>query len=331
MKTLVTHGHLIDPSQGLNGPADILIEDGKIKGLYTCGTCREQVDSIVDIKGKIISPGLIDLHVHFREPGQEHKEDILSGSQSAVAGGFTSVLCMPNTYPVNDSVEVTKQMIQRAREVNLCKIFPVGAVTKNLMSFELSPLEDLHQAGCIAFSDDGRPVSDTELLKKALLRIKALGSVMMEHCEALEHSCHVTIHDGSVSREMGLKGISTSSETVDVLRMISLCMETGAKVHLSHLSCADSVTLLKQYKNQCPITAEVTPHHLVLTHEEIRKLGTCGKMYPPLRREDDCNKLTMALAEGVIDAVATDHAPHSRIGNPIINRFRSVILRGVNG
>ena len=311
MKVLIFNAHVIDPSQNLDAKKDILISDGKISSFFEPGSFSSHVDQKIDAKGNYVAPGLVDLHVHFREPGGEHKETIETGSRSAVAGGYTSVLCMPNTYPVNDAPEITKLMFDRARATNLCRVYPVGAVTKNLMSKELAPLRDLRKAGCIAFSDDGRPVSNTELLREALVDIREMNAIMMEHCEEVSMAKYVTIHEGAVSKEMGLQGITPSSETADVVRLISLAMETGAKVHLAHLSCEDSVKFLRMFRPQLKLTAEVTPHHLVLTHEDIRKLGTNGKMYPPLRQQQDCDALIEALVDGTLDAVATDHAPHS--------------------
>lgn len=311
MKTLIFNAHVLDPSQNLDAKKDILISDGKISGFFDPGMCATPVDQKIDAKGNYVAPGLVDLHVHFREPGGEHKETIATGSRAAVAGGYTSVFAMPNTYPVNDNAETTKFMLESACKVDLCKVYPVGAVTKNLMSKEIAPLAQLRKAGCLVFSDDGRPVSNTELLRDALVEIREMNSVMIEHCEEVSMANFVTIHDGEVSKEMGLQGISLSSETTDVVRLISLAMETGCKVHLAHLSCEDSVKFLRMFRPQLKLTAEVTPHHLVLTHEDVRKLGTNGKMYPPLRRQQDCDALIEGLNDGTIDAVATDHAPHA--------------------
>jgi dihydroorotase len=312
MKTLIRNAHVIDPSQKLNEKKDILIVDGMVSVFGAPNTFKTRVDRTIDAKGMYLAPGLVDLHVHFREPGGEHKETIETGCKAAVAGGYTSVFAMPNTYPVNDNIEITYLMFDRARALNLCRVYPVGAVTKNLMSKELAPLRDLRRAGCLVFSDDGRPVSNTELLKEALIEIREMNSVMIEHCEELSMANFVTIHEGEVAKEMGLKGISLSSETADVVRLIALAMETGCKVHLAHLSCEDSVKFLRMFRPQLRLTGEVTPHHLVLTNEDVRDLGTNGKMYPPLRRQQDCDALIQGLNDGTIDAVATDHAPHSR-------------------
>lgn len=311
MKVLIRNAHVIDPSQNLDEKKDILISDGKISAFAAPGSLTSKFDKTIDVKGNYVAPGLVDLHVHFREPGGEHKETIETGSKAAVAGGYTSVFAMPNTYPVNDNVETAYLMFDRAREVNLCRVYPVGAVTKNLMSQELAPLRDLRKAGCLVFSDDGRPVSNTELLREALIEIREMNSVMIEHCEEVSMAKYVTIHEGEVSKELGFKGISLSSETADVVRLIALAMETGCHVHLAHLSCEDSVKFLRMFRPQLKLTGEVTPHHLVLTHEDIRHLGTHGKMYPPLRRQQDCDALIEGLNDGTIDAVATDHAPHA--------------------
>jgi dihydroorotase len=311
MKILIQNAHVIDPSQKLDAKKDILISDGKISAFSAPGAYTSKVDHVINAEGKYVAPGLVDLHVHFREPGGEHKETIATGSKSAVAGGFTSVFAMPNTYPVNDNADTTYLMFDKAREVDLCRVYPVGAVTKNLQSKELAPLRELRDAGCLVFSDDGRPVSNTELLKKALVDIREMNSVMIEHCEEVAMANYVTIHEGEVSKELGFKGITPSSETSDVVRLIALAMETGCKVHLAHLSCEDSVKFLRMFKKNVKLTGEVTPHHLVLTHEDIRELGTHGKMYPPLRRQQDCDALLEGLNDGTIDAVATDHAPHA--------------------
>ncbi len=312
MKKIIQNAHVIDPAQNLDAKKDIYIIDGKIAGFYEPGTCKQSADETIDAKGNYVAPGFVDLHVHFREPGQEHKETIATGSRAAVAGGYTSVFAMPNTYPVNDNVETTYLMFDKAREADLCRVYPVGAVTKNLMSKDIAPLRELRRAGCIAFSDDGRPVSNTELLRDALIEIREMNAVMIEHCEEISMAKYVTIHDGEVSKEMGLQGISLSSETADVARLIALAMETGCKVHLAHLSCEDSVKFLRMFRPQLKVTGEVAPHHLVLTHEDIRKLGTNGKMYPPLRRQQDCDALLEGIRDGTIDAIATDHAPHAK-------------------
>ena len=311
LSLLLKNAHVIDPSQSLDRLQHVLISNGKIENFFEENSQPPLADEVIDLAGKYLAPGFVDLHVHFREPGQAHKEDIESGSKAAVAGGFTSVLCMPNTYPTNDSVEVTKQIVDRAKEVDLCRVYPVGAVTKNLMSGDLAPLYDLRKAGCIAFSDDGRPVSNTTLLREALIQIREMDCLMIEHCEEVSMARYVTIHDGEVSKEMGLRGIPIAAETADVVRLIALAAETNAKVHLAHLSCEDSVKFLQMFRQRLTLTAEVTPHHLVLTHEDIRVLGTNGKMYPPLRRKQDCEALIQALNDDVIDAIATDHAPHS--------------------
>lgn len=311
MSTLLKNAFVIDPYQNIFEEKHVWIENGLIKDLLDLNHSLPQVQETLDLKGAYLAPGLIDLHVHFREPGQTHKEDMETGSKASVKGGFTSVCPMPNTYPVNDDIEITNLMLDRAKAIDLCRIFPVGAVSKNLLSREMSDIEALAKAGCVAFSDDGRPVENTELLREALFRVKDLGMCLMEHCEELSLSKYATIHRGEVSRDLGLEGIPLTAETADVARLISLAMETKAHVHLSHLSCADSVTFLERVQADVHITAEVTPHHLVLTDESIRELGTSGKMYPPLRTQKDCDAMIYGLASGLVQAVATDHAPHT--------------------
>ncbi|MCB0326286.1 MAG: dihydroorotase [Bdellovibrionales bacterium] len=304
---------LLDPSQNLDQIVDVLVNEGVIVEIQDPGSKAPAGSKVIEGQGLCMSPGFVDMHVHFRDPGQLHKEDLETGSQAAVAGGYTSVMCMPNTLPAIDSVDTVAYILDKAKKIDLCKVYPVGAVSKSLMGKDLSPIEDLARAGCVAFSDDGKPVEDTALLRKALLRTKALNMPLIEHCEENDLSrALVTIHEGEVASKLGLKGISTSAETVDVARLIALSFETGAKVHLAHLSCGQSIEFLQSIRGmKHQITSEVTPHHLLLTDQVIEDIGTLGKMYPPLRTQWDCDQMVLGLREGLIDAVATDHAPHT--------------------
>jgi dihydroorotase len=313
MNIRICGGRVVDPSQRMDRISDLWIENGKIVRLLEASAASpSKANRKIDAKGKIVSPGFVDLHVHFRDPGQLEKEDLTTGTHAAAAGGFTSVLCMPNTSPVNDSAEVTRYIVQRAAEVGRCRVYPVGAITKGLLGKSLSPMRELKEAGCIAFSDDGRPVNDAALMREALTKSRELGTFLIEHCEELELSKSETVHEGEVARSLGLKGISRSVETVDATRTLTLAAETGARVHLAHLSCAESVSLIEEFKPKLSgLTAEVTPHHLALTVESVREKGTNAKMYPPLREDRDRTALGKALARGTIDVVATDHAPHT--------------------
>ncbi len=303
----------MDPACALDRHADLWIEDGMIRAILEPGEpLPSRPDRVVDASGAVVSPGFVDLHVHLREPGQTQKEDIESGTRAAVAGGFTSVFAMPNTEPVNDDAEVTRFILERVRKTARCRVYPVGAVSKGLRGQKLSPMKDLKKAGCAAFSDDGRPLNDARLMRGALQTVAALDSFLMEHCEETELSGGATIHAGAVAKSLGLAGIPRSAETVDVARTLALAAETGARTHLSHVSCAASVELLRAFKPLGRITAEAAPHHLLLTVDAIRDCGTNAKMYPPLRNDEDRRALCLGLADGTVDAVATDHAPHTR-------------------
>lgn len=315
MDLIIKNGRVIDPSQKntLDTVANVLVKDGKILDVLPVGKPLPFCDSIVDAKDCIVSPGFIDMHVHLRDPGQTHKEDLVSGTKAAAAGGFTSVLCMPNTLPSIDTPETVAYVLEKAKREGLCRVYPVGAVTKGLHGKELTDMEALYDAGCIVFSDDGRPCADTNLFRRAMENAASLGALIVEHCEDL-HSTEgrTTIHEGDVSQRMGLQGIASSSETLDVSRSMLLAAETGARLHLAHMSCAESVEMIVKMKDRMPlITCEVSPHHLTLSVEEVEKKGTNAKMYPPLRTRRDVENLQRALTHDQIDVVATDHAPHS--------------------
>ncbi|MFH1262596.1 MAG: dihydroorotase [Pseudomonadota bacterium] len=287
MELWIRNGRLIDPAEGRDGAFDLWISDGSVRAILRPGECLGRVDREIDATGAVITPGFVDLHVHFREPGQTDKEDIESGSLSAVAGGFTSVLCMANTTPVNDSPEITSRILDRARQVDLCRVYPVGAVTCGLEGKESAPLAELRQAGCVAFSDDGRPCHNTHLLRRALAESKRSGLLIIEHCD-------------------------DPNEVAGLSRALTIAAETGGRLHIAHVSCRESVDLISRFRKHLPtLTSEVTPHHLVLTSLAIDTHGTNAKMNPPLRTEEDCAVLRTALAAGMIDAVATDHAPHT--------------------
>ncbi|UCH98342.1 MAG: dihydroorotase [Candidatus Aminicenantes bacterium] len=314
MSLLIKNGRLVDPAAQTDKICDILIENGKIKEISplikTGGSLK-----VIDAKGLVVSPGFIDMHVHLREPGQEHKEDIATGSQAAAHGGFTSIACMPNTSPVNDNINVTRHIINRAKEIGLVNIFPVAAVSKNLESQELTDMEALVDLGVRGFSDDGHCVMSEALFKKALEKAKTLRVPIIEHPEDHAISQDGQVNEGVISKQCGLKGIPAASEDVIVERDIRLQEEVGSFLHLTHISTEGAVRLIADAKKRgVHVTADVTPHHLLLNETFIVKNGICDpnyKMKPPLRTERDRQALIEGLKTGVIDCIATDHAPHS--------------------
>ena len=306
---LIKNGIVVYPSQNQSKKNDVLIENGII--IKIDENISEPSARIIDAKGLIVSPGFIDMHAHLREPGFEQKEDIESGSKSAVAGGFTTILCMPNSNPANDCEKITKQIVQRSEEVGLIKVLPVGAISKNLNGEELTNINEMKKAGVIAISDDGSCVQNDEVMKTAMMRAKDLDLLVIDHPEDFDVSSDGLINDGAVSKQIGVKGISRLSENKIIERDIALARETGAKLHIAHLSTKEGVELVRQAKKEgLSVTCEVTPHHLTLTEDEVLKVGTMAKVNPPLRTREDVEALIEALSEGVIDVIATDHAPH---------------------
>jgi len=315
MTLLIKNGRLVNPGTGTGRVCDILVEEGLIKEISPSIAPSSRVN-ILDASGLVVSPGFIDIHVHLREPGQEHKEDIESGSRAAVRGGFTSIACMPNTAPVNDNVEVTAQIKRRADEVGLVNIFPVAAISRGLMNEEPTDMEALVAAGVIGFSDDGRCVMSEELFKQALLKARTLEVPIIEHPEDHSISQDGQINEGSISVSCGLKGIPGAAEDVIVERDIHLQQDTNSFLHLTHISTAGAVrSICKAKAEGVTVTADVTPHHLLLNETMIIRDGKCDpnyKMKPPLRTEADRQALIEGLKIGAIDCIATDHAPHSR-------------------
>ena len=305
-------GRVFDPAAArpLDQVGDIRIAQGKIveigRGLVG--------GRIIDVKDLWIVPGLIDLHVHLREPGQEYKEDIETGTRAAAAGGFTTICCMPNTRPVNDQRTVTELIVRRARDVGLVRVYPVGAISKGLAGESLSEMGELQEAGCVAVSDDGRPVMNAELMRRAMEYARTFGLTIVQHCEDLTLSAEGAMNEGPVSTRAGIRAQPASAESAMVARDIELCALTGARYHVAHVSSADSVRLIRAAKLRgLPVTCEVTPHHLTLTDDACAGYDTSTKCNPPLRSGADVAALREALADGTIDAVATDHAPHSRV------------------
>ncbi len=311
---VIRGGTVIDPGR-FNGRADVLIQNGKVVeiGMPLLASLPEgPTTRIIDASGRIVSPGFVDLHCHLREPGFEYKETIQSGASSAIAGGFTSICCMPNTQPVNDNESITDFILTKAREAGTARVFPIGAITKKSEGEELADISELIGAGCIAISDDGRPVMNSLVMRRAMEYAKAFGVPVVDHCEDLHLSCGGSMNEGMVSTELGIPGIPHASEEVMVARNLSLAHLTGVHVHLAHLSTARSVELVRLAKKQgLPVSAEVCPHHFSVTEEAVRGFNSNAKMNPPLRTDPDVRALKDGLRDGTIDVIATDHAPHA--------------------
>jgi dihydroorotase len=317
MITWIKGGRVVDPRGGREKPLDIVIRKGKIERLLPPGEFNPSRDSEIrqlDASGMVVTPGLIDMHVHFREPGEEYKETIATGSKAAAAGGFTAVACMPNTNPINDSRSVTEFILERARRANLIRVYPVAAISKGMRSESLTEFGDLKQAGAVAVSDDGRPVTNSELMRRAIEYAHFFGLPVISHCQDLDLSNRGVMHEGTISTKLGLRGIPAASEEVMVVREILLAKLTGCPVHIAHVSTEGSVDFIRQAKAQgIPVTAETAPHYFSLDHSVLIDFDTNAKMYPPLREPKDVEAIKRGLSEGIIDVIATDHAPHSAL------------------
>ncbi|BDG06473.1 dihydroorotase [Anaeromyxobacter oryzae] len=308
-------GRVIDPASGVDGVRTVVVRDGKVADVAE-RVERPRDARAIDARGRWVTPGLIDLHVHLREPGQEYKETVATGARAAVAGGFTAVCAMPNTKPVNDNASVTELVLARAAAAGLARVYPVGAISKGSAGEELAEFGELKAAGCVALSDDGRPVMNAGLMRRALEYAKAFGLPLTVHEEDLQLVGKGVMHEGAVATRLGLKGIPGQAEDVMVLRDLALLELTGGRLHLAHVSTAGAVRAVREAKRRgLAVTAEVTPHHLALTDEDVAASGysTDYKMNPPLRSADDVRACREGLADGTIDAIATDHAPHSAV------------------
>ena len=319
MQILIKGGHLIDPANKKNGQFDLLISKGKIEAVEPEGKIKDIPDAdIIDAKGAIVTPGFCDMHVHFREPGHEYKETIETGSQSAAAGGFTTVAVMPNTSPINDNRSITEFILSQAKETSNINILPIGAITKGLRGETLSDMGELKEAGCIGYSDDGRPVSNSEIMRRALEYSKMFDLPCIQHSEVLELTQGGSMNEGIVSTELGLKGMPTEAEDIMVHRDICLLPKTGGRLHVAHISSGGSVDLVRQAKAKgLAVTCEVAPHHFTLTHDACRGYDTNAKMSPPLRTQSDLDMIKEGMRDGTIDIIATDHAPHDRVDKQV--------------
>lgn len=310
MRLLIKNGRVIDPASGTDDTLDILIDKGKFAEIKP--KLQEGDHKIVDASRLVVAPGFIDMHVHLREPGQEDKETILTGTSAAVKGGFTTVACMPNTVPVNDTRGVTEYILSEAKRNAAVNVFPIAAVTRGLCGEEITDMADLKAAGAIAFSDDGHPIENSLVMRRALEYSRLLDTLIIDHCEDRNLSAGGIMHEGLYSLKLGIKGIPASSEEIVVARDIILARESEARVHIAHVSVKGAVDLLKNAKKEkVKVTAEVTPHHLFLTDASLENFDTRLKVNPPLRSREDVQALIDAVKEGWIDAFATDHAPHT--------------------
>ncbi len=310
-RLLITGGTVVDPLAGRAAPGDVLVDGAAIVAAGAPGTLEAADATVLEARGLLVLPGLVDMHVHLREPGHEYKETVATGVAAALAGGFTSVACMANTEPVNDSAAVTQYILDRARLAGGTRVYPIGALSLGLQGEQLAEIGEMHRAGIVAVSDDGCPVMDAGLMRRALEYAGMFGLPVIAHEEDRGLACGGVMNEGVTSLRLGLRGVPAAAEEVMVARDIALVALTGGRLHVAHLSTAGSVALVRDAKARgLAVTAEVTPHHLFLTEEAVEGYGTNAKMAPPLRTRADVEVLRAALADGTIDAIATDHAPH---------------------
>ncbi|WP_276856082.1 dihydroorotase [Intestinimonas timonensis] len=310
MKLLIQKGRLVDPVGGIGGIMDILIEDGKLAVIGS--DLREQDAQVIDARGLTVCAGLVDMHVHLREPGLEYKEDISTGTAAAARGGITSVACMPNTKPAVDSPEQVRYVLRRAAESCGVRVWPIGAVTVGEKGETLTDGQALKEAGAVALSDDGMPIQNANLMRDALIRAKRLGLTILSHCEDADMVRNYAVNEGRVSRALNLPGRPAIAEELMVMRDAMLSEETGAAVHICHISTAGSVDIVRQFKKKgVHITCETCPQYFTLTEDEVLNQGTMARVNPPLRTRQDVEAIIAGLKDGTIDAIATDHAPHS--------------------
>ena len=309
MGLLLRNGRVVDPSQGLDESLDVLIEDGKIARLERRLTAQGVAS--IDLRGKVLAPGFIDMHAHLREPGEEWKETVASGTAAAAAGGFCSVACMPNTNPVNDERAVTEFILGQARKSGRVRVYPIAAVSKGLSGEELAEMGDLVDGGAIAVSDDGKPVASGRLLRLALEYARIFGIPVIDHCEDPDLSDGGVVNEGYISTLLGLKGWNRTAEDTIVARDLAMAAETAGRIHIAHVSTEGSLELIRRARaGGVRVSCEVTPHHLTLTEEACLTYDTTTKMNPPLRTGADREALLEGLKDGTVDVIATDHAPH---------------------
>jgi dihydroorotase len=314
MKLLIKGGRILDPTQRIDEISDILIENGKIAQIGKDPAGSSEDLQILEVQGLLIVPGLIDMHTHLREPGFEYKETVRSGSLAAVAGGFTSIACMPNTDPVNDNRSTTEFILRQAALAGFARVFPVACISKGSEGKVLAEFGDLKDAGAVAFSDDGKPVENSRLMRSALEYAASFQMPVISHCEDISLSKDGAMNESVISTQLGLRGIPNIAEDIMVARDIEIAGYTGTSVHIAHVSTAGSVRLIREAKERgiC-VTAETAPHYFTLTDESLREYDTNFKMNPPLRTVADVTAIREGLRDGAIDAIASDHAPQSSI------------------
>jgi dihydroorotase len=310
MQLIVRQGRVVDPSQKLNKVVDIGIEEGRVAEIAP--RIRKRGRKEIDARGMVVCPGFIDMHVHLREPGREDSETIESGTSAAARGGFTGVACMPNTSPVNDSEAVTAFILERARAASRIAVYPIGAITKGSQGETLAEIGEMHRTGIVAISDDGRPVQNSQVMRRAMEYSSVFGLPIVDHCEDRDLAAGGCMHEGYYSTFLGLRGINPAAEEVHVVRDCILARQTGAQLHIAHISTRRSLAAVALAKKEgVRVTCEVTPHHLLLTDAQVTSYDTNMKMNPPLRSKEDVDALVQGLCTGLIDALATDHAPHN--------------------
>ncbi len=310
MNLLIKNGRVIDPSQNIDDTLDVLVENGLVKKIGA-GLSAPAGTETIDATGTYVVPGLIDMHVHLRDPGLEYKEDIVSGTKAAVAGGFTSICCMPNTKPVIDNKAIVSYIINKAKAEGFCNVFPVGSITYGLSGDRMSEMGELKESGCVAVSDDGKPVHNSELMMRALQYAAGIGIMVISHAEELELVGEGVMNEGFVSTELGLKGIPRVAEDIATSRETLLAEYTGTSIHIAHVSTKGAVQIIREAKARgVKVTCETAPHYFCLTDDAVRGYNTNAKMNPPLREAEDVAAIKAGLQDGTIDAIATDHAPH---------------------
>jgi dihydroorotase len=310
--TLIKGGHVVDPETGVDGVLDILIEDGRISKVGHEAGASQAPHEVIDASGKVVTPGLIDIHTHLREPGHEYKETIETGCLAAAHGGFTAICCMPNTEPVNDNQSVTDYILKKAKTADTVRVYPVGAISRGLSGNRLAEYSEMRDAGVKAVSDDGNPVMNAQLMRRALEYAKGFDLVVISHCEDLNLTAKGVMNEGVVATRLGLAGIPNAAESVMVARDIALCELTQSPLHIAHVSTEDSVRMIREAKSRgAPVTAETAPHYFTLTEEAVVDYNTNAKVSPPLRTARDREAVRQGLADGTIDVIASDHAPHS--------------------
>jgi dihydroorotase len=307
---LIKGGRVIDPASNFDAVADVLIRHGRIEAVGN--NLNSDGAAVFDAAGSVVAPGFIDMHVHLREPGIEHAETIETGARAAAAGGFTTMCPMPNTIPVNDSATVTSYIVQRARQVACVNVYPIGAITKGSLGEELAAVGSMREAGIVAISDDGRPVMNARVMRRAMELARVMDIPVIDHCEDLNLSAGGDMHEGVASVRLGLGGIPSCSEDVMVARDLLLAEQSGAHFHVAHLSTSRSVAMVAFAKSRgLRVSCEVTPHHFAITDEELGSYDSNYKMKPPLRSHTDVEAIVEGIVSGVVDAIATDHAPHA--------------------